>query len=321
MSTPTADALLAIEIQPSRASRAPDRWPVAVAPEPDEQLSSWLHRLALAHGLPPRAFATALELGGGAWSGRLDLAPPAALLDRLARPTGMAAAAIAALSLRDFGARALLLPLRTKVSPRRSGRWRATWLQACPCCLAEDEHPYFRRAWRLATTIFCPRHARRLIDRCPSCQHALTPFDQAALAPQHVCAHCLFDLRRAATPQVHALARKTAQDLAEFGLALTTADAAACKTILGLPARRDPPQSAAFTALSTRERALCLIDLIDEIEALLAAAGGRVNDRRQPAVAAVPPKTSLAALLSAYAAVRRRQPHSSNSADAASSSC
>ena len=308
MSAPIAGSLFAIEIQPSRASRSPERWPVAVAPEPDELLSSWLHRLALAHGLPPRVFAMALGLGGGAWSGRLDLAPPAALLEHLALRTGFAA-----LSFRDFGARALL-PLRTKVSPRRKDRWRATWLQACPCCLAEDQNPYFRRAWRLATTIFCSRHARRLIDRCPACEQALSPFDQAALAPQHFCAQCGFDLRRAATPRIHALARNTAQGFAEFGLGLTADDAAARKTILGLPGRRDPPRSAAFTALSTRERALCLIDLNYEIEALLAAAG------RQSAAAPPPPKASLAALLSAYAAVRRARPHSSRRADGAASS-
>jgi len=285
---------------------------VAVAPERDELLSSWLHRLALAHGLPPRAFAAALGLGGGAWSGRLDLAPSAALLDLLARRTGLAASTISSLSFRDLGATALLLPMRTKVSPRRSERWRATWLQACPCCLAEDQNPYFRRAWRLATTIFCPRHDRRLIDRCPACQQALRPFDQAALAPQHLCTQCRFDLRRAATPPVHALAKRTAQSFAEFGLGLTNGDAS--KTILGLPAQRDPPRSAAFTALSTRERALCLIEMIDEIEAILAAA------EHKTAIAPTPPKTSVAALLSAYAGVRRRRPHSSKRADGAASS-
>jgi len=131
----------------------------------------------------------------------------------------------------------------------------------------------------------------------------LTPLAQAALVPQHFCALCGFDLRRASAPRVQ-LARNTARDLAEFGLGLTADDAAARKTILGLPERRDPPRSAAFTALSTRERALCLIDLNDEIEAILVAAG------RRSAAAPTPPKTSVAALISAYAAVRRRNDHS-----------
>ena len=53
------------------------RWPVVASPEPDELLSSWLHRLAFGNGLPPKAFGPALDLGSGAWSGRLDLALPA----------------------------------------------------------------------------------------------------------------------------------------------------------------------------------------------------------------------------------------------------
>jgi hypothetical protein len=65
--------------------------------------------------------------------------------------------------------------------------------------------------------------------------------------------------------------------------------------------------------LSTRERARCVIDHSDEIEAILAAAG------RHPAGAPAPPKISLAALLSAYAGVRRRGPHSSKRADGAAS--
>ncbi|MCW2286844.1 hypothetical protein M2323_004653 [Rhodoblastus acidophilus] len=311
MSAPIAGALYAIEIQSRRAARAPERWPAPVQPQTDELLSSWLNRLALAHGLPPRAFGSALGLGGRAWSGRLDLAPPAALLDLLARRTGLAAEAIAALSFRDFAAREMLLPLRTRVSPRSKDRWRATWLQACPRCLAEDQYPYFRRAWRLATTIFCMRHVRRLIDRCPACGQALVPFDQAALAPQHFCAHCLFDLRRAATPTVHALVRRSAQSFAEFGLGLTADNAAARKFILNLPARRDPSRSAAFTALSTRERALCLIDLSDEIEAILAASG------RHPAGVAAAPRIPLAAILSAYVSVQRRQSYSLKCADGA----
>jgi hypothetical protein len=39
-----------------------DRWPVAVAPQPDELLSSWLHRLAHTNGVAPRAFARVLGL-------------------------------------------------------------------------------------------------------------------------------------------------------------------------------------------------------------------------------------------------------------------
>ena len=73
----TDPALLAIEVQPRYRDLLSGHWPVVANPEPDELLSSWLHRLAFGNGLPPKAFGPALDLGSGAWSGRLDLALPA----------------------------------------------------------------------------------------------------------------------------------------------------------------------------------------------------------------------------------------------------
>ena len=46
----------AIEVQPRLATLVPERWPAEVVPAQDELLSSWLHRLAFAHGLSPRHF-------------------------------------------------------------------------------------------------------------------------------------------------------------------------------------------------------------------------------------------------------------------------
>jgi hypothetical protein len=42
-----------------------DQWPMIVAPQPDELLSSWLHRLAFANGIAPRPFARVLGLTAG----------------------------------------------------------------------------------------------------------------------------------------------------------------------------------------------------------------------------------------------------------------
>ena len=85
----TDPALLAIEVQPRYRDLLSGHWPVVASPEPDELLSSWLHRLAFGNGLPPKAFGPALDLGSGAWSGRLDLALPAIVRDRLVRCTGL----------------------------------------------------------------------------------------------------------------------------------------------------------------------------------------------------------------------------------------
>ena len=114
---------------------------------------------------------------------RLDLALPAIVRDRLVRCTGLTPEAVGGMTLAGVGARSLLLPLRADLSSGRRGRRQAAWLQFCPHCLAEDEQPYFRREWRLATTIACAHHGSRLLDRCPDCGQGLAPFNQASLRP------------------------------------------------------------------------------------------------------------------------------------------
>ncbi|WP_352829837.1 TniQ family protein [Mesorhizobium sp. M0159] len=73
MNSDAIGAGFAIEIRERYRDVVYNRWPVYVDPLPDELLSSWLQRLALAHGLGPSSFAGVLGLGDGMWSPRLDL--------------------------------------------------------------------------------------------------------------------------------------------------------------------------------------------------------------------------------------------------------
>ena len=59
----TDPALLAIEVQPRYRDLLSGHWPVVAGPEPDELLSSWLHRLAFGNGLPPRGVRTGARSG------------------------------------------------------------------------------------------------------------------------------------------------------------------------------------------------------------------------------------------------------------------
>ena len=304
----TDPALLAIEVQPRYRDLLSGHWPVVAGPEPDELLSSWLHRLAFSNGLPPRAFGPALDLGSGAWSGRLDLALPAIVQDRLVRCTGLTPGAVGGMTLAGVGARALLLPLRADLSPGRRGRRQAAWLQFCPQCLAEDEQPYFRREWRLATTIVCARHGSRLLDRCPACGQGLAPFNQASLRPQNDCAACGFDLASAKAPRLGAGARRAAANLADLGRRVTDANSAVVDAILALPAKLDPLRAAALTALPASDRARALPALARDIDRLFAAVtDGDASRKRRVENMPAAPKASLPALLAAYAAVRQRR--------------
>ncbi|MCV3211661.1 TniQ family protein [Mesorhizobium sp. YC-39] len=73
MTANAARAAFGIEIRERYGDVAGKRWPVSAAPLPDELLSSWLHRLALANGIAPRSFAGVLGLSERMWSPRLDL--------------------------------------------------------------------------------------------------------------------------------------------------------------------------------------------------------------------------------------------------------
>lgn len=188
-----------------------ERWPIPLAPQPDELLSSWLHRIAYANGVAPRAFARVLGLNSGMWSAALDLRLPTDIADLLNAKTGVAPDELAAMTLSPHLPRQLLLPLRN--SGRRDG---STWLQFCSHCLASDEHPYFRRSWRLATRVSCGEHRSGLRDRCPSCRRRIESYCQSMLVPQHICAHCSFDLRRASRPNISVQARRLDICIAEM---------------------------------------------------------------------------------------------------------
>ena len=193
----------AIEIRERYLDVAGDRWPATPSPQPDELLSSWLHRLAIANGVAPRPFAGVLGLGGGMWSLHLDARLPQELAAWLGVRTGVAPEAISAMAMTEQALAPLLLPLRE--TPCRSS---STWTQFCALCLAEDRAPYFRRSWRLASRISCFRHGCGLRDRCPACHGAIASFAQTDLIPHYVCARCGFDLRGAARISVVAAARR-----------------------------------------------------------------------------------------------------------------
>jgi uncharacterized protein with PIN domain len=154
-------------------------WPVHLKPLEDELLSSWLTRLALAHG------QTAASLFNQTWPGRsllardLDLWNDPTTFELLAEKTYTPPASAFAATLASYNGwlfedRPLqshapwILARHLNVHPQK---WFG--LQFCPWCLASDKRPYFRRHWRLALMVLCPTHRVLLLDRCQSCGAAV----------------------------------------------------------------------------------------------------------------------------------------------------
>ena len=234
-----------------------DRWPGVIAPQPDELLSSWLHRLAYANGVAPRAFARVLGLNPGMWSAALDVRLPNDIADLLSAKTGIAPIHLSSMMLLHGLPNKLLLPLRN--GPRYES---STWLQFCSQCLAADAQPYFRRRWRLASRISCTKHGCRLRDRCPSCRSRVAAFNQAELVPQHHCALCSFDLRHAPslrmTPEMRTFDRCIDDMCSVEAFTEIPSGPVLLRRLLDIPSVGGPYSTMILTSLSTAARTRCI---------------------------------------------------------------
>ncbi|WP_011578833.1 MULTISPECIES: TniQ family protein [Chelativorans] len=256
MTEEAARAGFAIEIRERYADVARDRWPASVAPLPDELLSSWLHRVALANGIAPRSFRGVLGLDEKMWSPRLDLKLPRHVARLLADQTGLRQEAIEAMTISRCAMAPLLLPLRDNAHRNRS-----TWMQYCPDCLAADDTPYFRREWRLSSRVSCFAHGCGLRDRCPACHAGVATFEQSELVPQHFCARCGFDVRAAPKASVKAAARRLERvivDICRVESAKGSAKSSdAVSRVLRTPVAADVRWGRTLTNLSSAARIRC----------------------------------------------------------------
>ncbi|WP_244750019.1 TniQ family protein [Mesorhizobium sp. L-2-11] len=275
---------MAIEIRERYRDVVRDRWPVSVDPQPDELLSSWLHRLAIANGIATRPFASALGSSDRMWSPRLDLRLPREAAALLADPTNVPQETISAMT--DPALTPLLLPLRENVHRNRS-----SWMQYCPLCLASDEAPYFRRRWRLASRISCFAHGCGLRDRCPACRTAIVSFDQVELVPQHFCARCGFDLRAAPKARVNAAARRLERAIMDICRVESPRGSAkisdVVSRVLRAPAVADIGLGGTLTNLSTAARIRCFEQLaVKPLDWLVTHEDAAVAHRRRMILAA-----------------------------------
>ena len=186
-------------------------WPVRLEPAPDELLSSWLIRLARANGAKVHTFCAEAWPDKQVWNTDLDKNADPELILGAATYTGVGRPRAWATTLRAYEGR-----LYPRHNARGTTRWlmsvgmrhrlrRHPALQYCPeCLIADGEHPYYRRRWRLSLVTLCGEHRLLLLDRCPECAAPVSPHrgelgqrSQFASGPLTLCHGCGFDLRRA----------------------------------------------------------------------------------------------------------------------------
>lgn len=155
-------------------------WPAHPRPLPDELLSSWIVRIAEANGI--KLYTLTLSLFGDRltpWHRDVDRLAPKWLLTQVCAKTGVGYWDAYHTTLARY---------RTLLYPRRQDSGTLKWIlpigtfglnrrgygqQFCPRCLAQDQHPYFRKAWRVGLFTFCPVHGHMLLDACHRCGSAV----------------------------------------------------------------------------------------------------------------------------------------------------
>ncbi|MHB2008828.1 MAG: TniQ family protein [Acidobacteriaceae bacterium] len=183
-------------------------------PQEDELLSSWLVRLAWSNGEKLHVFCrNRLKMSRGTWYRDPDRLAGPETIKLSAAATGLSEDCLLATTLSNYEGTLYERHVRDGVA-----RWimpigvknRSRYLhgqQCCVDCLREDAAPYFRRFWRVAFMVACPRHGRLLLDACPSCGAPIS-FHEGDFARRFTsdaclitrCSHCLMDLRQHVAP-------------------------------------------------------------------------------------------------------------------------
>ncbi|WP_084488308.1 TniQ family protein [Pseudomonas sp. CFII64] len=169
------------------------RWPITPALLPDELLSSWLVRAALAHGCSPESLTSTAWPGYRAFCRDIDRGMENGRLSALVKATGITYRELSSSTLQSAVQSLLgtenqypvgVLPWILVLGCRK--QFHAGGLQCCPDCMDLPD-PHYVIQNRLAWHTVCPAHHVQLIDHCDHCYAALQP---ALLHPGALMSNC-----------------------------------------------------------------------------------------------------------------------------------
>lgn len=181
------------------------RWCVRPAPLPQELLSSWLHRLALANALTDHTLCRHMFGNLAIWNRDVDRCFPKDRMAVIATWTGINEVRLAPLRLDYWTGR-----LSEQVNIYGNSPWilpmgvyhrvrRRNGVLFCPACL-KDGPADVLWMWRMAWSTCCRRHRVRLLENCPQCASPYMPHrSEPNLFGRACCVGCGFDLSKAAT--------------------------------------------------------------------------------------------------------------------------
>jgi len=186
-------------------------WPGFIQPYDDELFSSWLVRLSRNHRVKSHTFSKVYLQGMPIWNRDIDLLPNELLIDLINRSTSLSLNRIRSLFLHSYLGIIFtdLVNNSAHIGITKIGvyhRKRSCYgLLYCPLCLST--YPYFKKNWRLVTSICCTKCNVFLQDRCWNCNmpvefHRLEMKSKEEILNHElwVCWKCNSDLRNFIDP-------------------------------------------------------------------------------------------------------------------------
>lgn len=151
-------------------------FPGYIPPEKNELFSSWYCRLAISHGVKPLTFVkNNFEYNAPIFNRDIDLQKPQYLVDFLLLHTPLNIHDVNDLfltSLKDLYFNNLTETKSFFLSLGINHRNRKKFgTMCCPSCLKKN--PYYKKEWRLFTSIICTECNSYLIDKCQYCSHPI----------------------------------------------------------------------------------------------------------------------------------------------------
>lgn len=187
-------------------------FPNYVPPLTDELFSSWLCRLAYSHKIKTNTFINNyLESNYPIWNRDIDCLAPDKLIEILEQHTPLSRTDINNLFFMSLVGYAFeKLPTHTSskyvLSLGINHRTRKHYGQQCCTGCLSKETPYYKRKWRLGSSIICVDCNEYLIDRCFNCHSPITFFrinmggnkikSTMEFEPMFLCYNCKIDLRK-----------------------------------------------------------------------------------------------------------------------------
>ena len=179
-------------------------FPIRLNPQEDELFTSWIARLALAHGLSGNSLINIiLERKIFQRSRDVDRLTDKNLITEISNRIGITIKQIYNTSLGSYDGYLFLESISASRTPWIIPFWNPAankyhGIQFCWQCLKEDINPYFRRKWRLSFVVNCIKHKIILNNRCPNCSrpvHYFGTYKNQGIFPIYICNFCGFDLR------------------------------------------------------------------------------------------------------------------------------